>query len=72
MPEYATRLVGNVTDRWTKTGREREMDALSLAVSQYAQDEWRLHSILPISLFSMGRASGTVLLAVYEKDSASD
>jgi hypothetical protein len=68
MPQYATRLVGNVTDRWTKKGREREMEALSATVEQYAQDGWRLYSIQPIPVFSMGKAQGTVLLGVYEKD----
>lgn len=29
MPQYRTVLVGNVTDRWTKKGQEREMEALS-------------------------------------------
>jgi hypothetical protein len=68
MPEYAARLVGNVTDRWTKKGREREMEALSATINEYAQDGWRLHSIQPIALFSFGTAAGTVLLGVYEKD----
>jgi hypothetical protein len=68
MPQYATRLVGNVTDRWTKKGQEKEMEALSATVSQYAQEGWRLHSIQPIALFSFGKAAGTILLAIYEKD----
>jgi hypothetical protein len=67
MPEYATRVVGNVTDRWTKKGREKEMHALSATISQYSQEGWRLHSMQPVAVFSMGKASGTVLLAVYEK-----
>jgi Domain of unknown function (DUF4177) len=68
MPEYAARLVGNVTDRWTKKGKEREMEALSSSITQYAQEGWRLHSIQPVPIFFMGRTQQTALLAVYEHD----
>lgn len=67
MPEYAARLVGNVTDRWTKRGQEKEMVSLSTTISSYAQEGWRLHSLQPISLVFMGKAHGISLLAVYEK-----
>jgi hypothetical protein len=49
--QYATRLVGNVSDRWTKKGREREMEQLSQAVTANAQDGWRLHSLQPVTIY---------------------
>jgi hypothetical protein len=72
MPQYAARLVGNVTDRWTRKGQEREMEALSATMTLYAQEGWRLHSLQPITVFGAfgGKATGTVLLAVYERDDA--
>ena len=70
MPHYAARQVGNVTDRWTKKGREQEMEALSATITQYAQEGWRLHSLQPIALFGAygGKATGTILLAIYEHE----
>jgi hypothetical protein len=67
---YATRIVGNVTDRWTKKGREQEMEALSAAVSMNAQEGWRLHSLQPVPMFGgiSQKQTGVILLAVYEHE----
>jgi hypothetical protein len=48
MPNYQAVLVGNVSDRWTKKGREQEMAALSSTLSNAAQEGWRLHSMQPV------------------------
>lgn len=70
MPEYATRLVGNVTNRWTSRGQEQEMSQLSANVSFYAKDGWRLHSIQPIPVVGgiSREHQGVVLMATYERD----
>ena len=70
MPQYATRIVGNVTDRWTKKGQAREMEALSASVTSNAQEGWRLHSLQPVPVFGgiSQKQTGVILLAVYEHD----
>lgn len=69
MSEFKSVLVGNVTDRWTKKGKEQEMQALSIALTQGSADGWRLHSVQPIDVFGgfSQKQTGTVLLAVYER-----
>ena len=66
--QYTTRIVGNLTDRWTKKGREQEMETLSAAVSMNAQPGWRLHSLQPVPVFGglSQKQTGVILLAVYE------
>ena len=70
VPHYATRIVGDVTDRWTKKGREREMEALSANLSANAQEGWRLHSLQFVPVFGSftQNQTGTILLAVYEHE----
>ena len=68
MPQYAARLMGNVTSRWTRKGQEREMEALSSSITQYPQEGWQLHSIQPVPIIFGGKAEFTALLAVYEHD----
>lgn len=70
MPSYVTRLVGNVTNRWSSKRQAQEMDALSANISGVAQDGWRLHSLQPVPLFGgiSGQAQGIALLAVFEHD----
>jgi hypothetical protein len=69
MPRYASRIVGNVTDRWTKKGQEREMEALSATLTANAQEGWRLHSLQPVPVFGgiSQKQAGVILLAVYEQ-----
>jgi hypothetical protein len=68
--QYKTVLVGNVSDRWTKKGKEREMDALSAAINSHAQEGWTLHSIEPTPVFGglTQKQTGVVLLGVFSRD----
>jgi hypothetical protein len=66
MPQYAARLVGNVTNRWTAKGQAQEMEVLSANLTGYAQDGWHLHTVQPVPVFGgfSGQQQGIVLLAV--------
>jgi hypothetical protein len=70
MPQYKTVLVDNVSDRWTKKGKEREMEALSAAINSQAQQEWRLHSIEPTPVFGglTQKPTGVVLLGAFSME----
>jgi hypothetical protein len=70
VPAYATRVVGNVTNRWTSRGQVQEMEALSANLTANAQEGWRLHSIQPVPVVGgiTGQHQGVVLLAVFEHD----
>jgi hypothetical protein len=68
MPTFRTVLAGNVTDKWTKKGREQEMAALSQVLTSQAVSGWRLHSVQPVPVFGgfSDKQTGTVLPAVFE------
>jgi hypothetical protein len=68
VPDYRAVLVGNVTDKWTKRGQEKEMEALSQRLNAQGSPGWRLHSLQPVPVFGglSHQQTGVVLLAVYE------
>jgi hypothetical protein len=68
MPPYRRGLAGNVTDEWTKRGREREMATLSQVLTSQAVSSWQLHSVQPIPVLGgfSDKQTGTVLLTVFE------
>ena len=70
MPRYKALIAGNVSERWTKKGREQQMATLSTTLSSEGDDGWRLHSVQPVPVFGgfSQKQTGLVLLAVYESD----
>lgn len=69
MAEYKTALIGNVSDKWTKKGREREMEVLSSTINEQANGGWSLHSIEPTPIFGgiSQKQTGVVLLGVFHR-----
>lgn len=69
MPEYRTSLVGSVSDRCTKKGKEQEMEQLSRTITARAAEGWRLHSLQPVRIFGglTSKQSGVELLAIFER-----
>jgi Domain of unknown function (DUF4177) len=72
MPEYRTSLVGTVSDRWTKKGKEKEMEQLSRTITAQAAEGWRLHSLQPVPIFSglTSKQTGVELLAIFESEAS--
>jgi hypothetical protein len=57
MPRYKAVLAGNVSERWTKKGREQEMATLSTTLTMESEEGWRLHSVQPVPIFGGSRRS---------------
>jgi hypothetical protein len=69
VPEYRTSLVGTVSDRWTKKGKEKEMEQLLGTITAQAAEGWRLHSLQPVPIFGglTSKQIGVELLAIFER-----
>ncbi|MPZ92735.1 MAG: hypothetical protein GEU68_14130 [Actinobacteria bacterium] len=69
MSEYRAVIVGGVTDRWTKKGKEKEMADLSQRLNAECREGERLHSFehVPTVGGITGKQTGVVLLAIYER-----
>jgi Domain of unknown function (DUF4177) len=69
MSEYRTSPVGTVSDRFTKKGKENEMEQLSGTITAQAAEGWRLHSLQPVPIFGglTSKQTGVELLAIFER-----